>query len=356
LICVIVIDILTFIPSFLSHGADRPGYIGIQATQMTFVNVLDADFISKTKKQVVEYLELGMPVVLIVMLPGSLQDQQVPTPGYQSGYLSCGLLLFLPRDLDFVTALPKERWMYNPFVFQELRDVNSSNAILCKRTVLWRNAVTGVFDVGHFERGRRYICSMILYEYKQSMLLYSKDTLVALSPIFKIREYHYLQWFRGILESLEDIHYELRLWRQGDMEVLLGMNKCVLEFKGYTYTLNQFCCRRAGGKPYNPNVVDVLAVVAMDVMVVVRCVLFPMRTNDGKENLLQWMSRSHSIHHTVCSDILIPGDTFVIEANDPINLVAFRETLHRWTLFPNVDDWALSQAEIDIIQQEKQNL
>ena len=37
-------------------------------------------------------------------------------------------------------------------------------------------------------------------------------------------------------------------------------------------------------------------------------------------------------------------------------MVAFRETLHRWTLFPHVDDWALSQAEVDIIQQEKQNL
>jgi len=52
----------------------------------------------------------------------------------------------------------------------------------------------------------------------------------------------------------------------------------------------------------------------------------------------------------------MPEDKFVIEANDPINLVAFREALLRWTLYPIIDDWELSAAEVEMIQNEKQNL
>jgi len=42
-----------------------------------------------------------------------------------------------------------------------------------------------------------------------------------------------------------------------------------------------------------------------------------MRTNDEKENLLHRMSRTRSIKHTVCPDIHVPGDNFVIEVNGP---------------------------------------
>jgi hypothetical protein len=334
-----------------SHGSNSQERLCIQVSQLTYTFAGEYCKLGHTFAEVEWYLENGMPFLMPIMAPA-----QNPEP--DAAYIDCGFFLLMPADLDRIRKFDKASSIHlNPFAFYEhaLND-NTWNVQLGKNLVLWRNIRTGKFSPDLKRRGMRQLQAVLLYHILGGTArLYTDEQLVALSPIFKQRELAYLKWFQELLRPTH--HSERRVWRQGDLEVLLPSQKiCVMEFKSFDHNLQEFRMRHNGGQPYNPNTVHVLTVVKMNDMQVVEAVLYPLRTADGQYNLVNRMATKLNIgEDMVITGMRYPYDRLVISNGHAFDINNFNEKLQSWVKRKPVV-WELTDEEKNVIQAEKATL